>query len=446
MNTYARESHSYKRHFDQMASIDALGSTELWVRMLVIGVPLLVAYFAYDLAYPLIWFVIYGGALLLQKLLIAKSRRRIHRAWYWTMVIFNAVIALIFIILPCMLWLSNSPILMLGAVGLSLGSMLHSMSQRTKLPLFALGDALANSVFFVLVGVSLAGNFSAFADGVIVVVILAAMLFYYLNTLWSIFRVRTNLKIATERSIHAQKMEAMGRLTGGIAHDFNNILTVVKGNLELYKEVEDKAEQDYLAAEAFVAAQKAEKLTAHLLGFSRQAILVPQPIDLTEFISEFSTMVRRLLPENIDFQSQIPPDIWAVHADRTQFESALLNLVINARDAMPDGGEIRLAADRFVVGDVSPDLPQQARPGRYVRLTVSDTGHGISKTLQTQVFDPFFTTKDVGKGSGLGLSMAKGFTEQSKGWLDLFSEPGMGTVITIILPVAGEPRRGANDH
>ena len=249
------------------------------------------------------------------------------------------------------------------------------------------------------------------------------------------------LRAEAETRLHqAQKMEAVGQLTGGIAHDFNNILQVILGNLEiarisLQRSEERETKTAGIALKAIATAQRASQsagqLVQRLLAFSRQQRLEPTALDANALISDMADMIARTLGETIVVETVLEPDLWTIFADRNQLESALLNLVVNARDAMPDGGRLmiettNLELDRALDGDIPS--------GQYVLVSVSDTGCGIAKELQGKVFEPFFTTKDVGMGSGLGLSMVYGFVKQSRGHVRLYSEVGSGSVIRIYLP------------
>ncbi|MEO0358971.1 MAG: ATP-binding protein, partial [Pseudomonadota bacterium] len=275
------------------------------------------------------------------------------------------------------------------------------------------------------------------AERSMVVLLFGAMIFYYFSALVSVFRVRASLRQATLRSGEAQKMNAIGQLTRGVAHDFNNILTVVLGNLELYHEVDDPEDKDRLAEEARLAAERASVLTAQLVAFARQSTLVPVAIKLPQFLHQFSQMVERVMPSDVDFKYSVPRGVADIFVDKSLFEMALLNLVLNGRDAMPNGGRLRVTAQPLTVGSTSRFALQEGLPtGHYVQVMVSDTGVGIPLLIQSRVFDPFFTTKKVGHGSGLGLSMAKGFAEQSSGALLMDSRPDVGTIFSFVLPCA----------
>ena len=232
-----------------------------------------------------------------------------------------------------------------------------------------------------------------------------------------------------------QKMEAVGHLTGGIAHDFNNMLSVVIGNLNM---VQRRLAKGDVAISGFVesameGANRAATLTSRLLAFSRQQPLAPQPIEANRLVSGMSDLLARTLGETIAVETVLGAGLWRTEADPAQLESALVNLAVNARDAMADGGRLTIETGNAHLDD---DYAARAavNPGQYVMIAVSDTGSGMSRDTLDKAVDPFFTTKPVGKGTGLGLSQVYGFVKQSGGHLRIYSEPGQGTTVKIYLP------------
>ncbi len=246
----------------------------------------------------------------------------------------------------------------------------------------------------------------------------------------------------------AQKLEAVGQLTGGIAHDFNNLLAVLLGNLELLAENPDAdGRQDFLD-DSIRAARRGRELTRSLLNFARRAQLNPEPLRLNDVLTESERLFQRVLPEAIELRVSGEPDLSLVSLDRATLDSALLNLVINARDAMKGQGQLSLETTNLTIGpDVLDASPDPIRPGRYVMVAVSDTGSGIAPEHLPQVTDPFFTTKPTGAGTGLGLSMVQGFAKQSGGFMRIYSEPGQGTTtVKLFFPVRdGLPSTPAPD-
>lgn len=237
--------------------------------------------------------------------------------------------------------------------------------------------------------------------------------------------------------IQAQKMEAVGQLTGGISHDFNNLLTIILGNLDwLSERVADDEKSSHLAEEAIKAARRGADLTQRLLTFSRKQDLRPELIKLPELISRFEPLLLRALRETIVFEKDFGKKLWSVLVDPGQLENAVMNLCINSRDAMPNGGTLNLRARNFVVNERFAENRTGMAIGDYVVLTVEDSGTGMTREVLQRACDPFFSTKEAGKGSGLGLSMVFGFARQSGGLVEMDSEVGRGSSVHLYLPRA----------
>ncbi|HLI10521.1 MAG TPA: PAS domain S-box protein [Alphaproteobacteria bacterium] len=251
---------------------------------------------------------------------------------------------------------------------------------------------------------------------------------------------RREAEAAREQLRQAQKMEALGQLTGGIAHDFNNLLAVILGNLDLLQEeATESTLQEYIAP-CMKAALRGSELTQRLLAFGRKQALLPKTISLNDLVTHFSGLLRRTLGERIGVVTTLAADLWTVKIDPSQFEHVLLNLAVNARDAMPGGGKLIIETKNVSLDSDYTAQNPDVTPGDYAMVAVSDTGTGMTPAVAARAFEPFFTTKGIGKGSGLGLSMVYGFVKQSAGHVKIYSEPGKGTSIKIYLPRAeGEP-------
>jgi CheY-like chemotaxis protein/nitrogen-specific signal transduction histidine kinase len=261
----------------------------------------------------------------------------------------------------------------------------------------------------------------------------------------------TERKAAEERAQQSQKMEGIGQLTGGVAHDFNNLLTIIIGNLEALQRHlrDDGVDVDRLkrsADNAMRGARRAESLTQRLLAFSRQQPLEPKPVDVGRLVTGMSDLLRRTLGEQISVETVLAGGLWRAMADPNQLEIAILNLAVNARDAMSRGGKLTLETANVHLDDRYAAAQVDVLPGQYVMLAVSDNGEGMPPEVKAKAFDPFFTTKDIGHGTGLGLSQVYGFVKQSRGHVKIYSEAGQGTTIKIYLPRDGTPAPDAEEE
>jgi len=248
---------------------------------------------------------------------------------------------------------------------------------------------------------------------------------------------RAEIDELDRRLRQAQKMEAIGQLTGGIAHDFNNLLTVILGNAELLVDsLAHQPELRGLAEMSATAAERGAELTGRLLAFARLQALDPRAVEVDRLVDDMSAMLRRTLGEQIGIETVYAKELCRGYVDRGQLEAALLNLCINARDAMADGGHLTIELANAELDEDYAQRHGDVTPGRYLMIAVSDTGTGMTPEVLAHAFEPFFTTKEVGKGSGLGLSMVYGFIKQSEGHVNIYSEPGGGTTVRLYVPCA----------
>jgi len=246
-----------------------------------------------------------------------------------------------------------------------------------------------------------------------------------------------------DRYLQAQKLESIGRLAGGVAHDFNNLLTVINGYSDMA--LERLSEDDPMRAEIDqirIAGARAADLTQQLLVFSRKQVVQPRPLDLNEVVRESEKMWRRLLGEDIELKTCLAPTVGLVMADLGQVHQVLMNLVVNARDAMPDGGRLVLETAEVEIDAGYVEEHPEASAGRFVLLAITDSGIGMDAETRKHIFEPFFTTKGPAQGSGLGLSTVYGIVKQCQGWIGIYSEPGKGTALKVYLPRAGDSREG----
>jgi PAS domain S-box-containing protein len=239
----------------------------------------------------------------------------------------------------------------------------------------------------------------------------------------------------------AQKMEAVGQLAGGVAHDFNNMLAVIRLNAELLlmDEEQHAAETREALKHVVEASERAANLTRQLLAFSRKHVLQLQPLMLNQVVANLTKMLNRVISENIDLQCHYAASLPYVQADTGMMEQVILNLVVNARDAMPEGGQLRVATEQLTLDETHARVNPAARAGEFVCLLVSDTGTGIAPEVLPRIFEPFFTTKDIGKGTGLGLATVYGIVQQHQGWIEVSSQVGEGSAFKVFLPAIPAP-------
>ncbi|MEL7115890.1 MAG: ATP-binding protein [Pseudomonadota bacterium] len=325
------------------------------------------------------------------------------------------------------LWAQPGMLLPVGGLLFMVASMLHSVS----FPGMAWRRRMINASIVALMMAMFVAVWIAQGEPLRDCATLAAgfaLIFcYFAYALYQIAESERRLADQTQRRVEAERTAAVGAITGGVAHDFNNLLTAVMGNLELTRETASWAEQRELIDNAYREARRGADLTADLLSFSRKAVLSPVDVDVNDVITAYKGLIRDTLPSTIEIVLNLTSvELPKLTIDLAKFQTMLLNLVINARDAMPDGGVLEIRTERI-------------EDKHCVEITVSDSGVGISNEILPRVTDPFFSTKPVGQGSGLGLSMVRGFVEQSGGVLTIRSDPGAGTRVAACLPYKVSP-------
>jgi len=259
------------------------------------------------------------------------------------------------------------------------------------------------------------------------------------STLFGVAQDVTERRLMEDQLRQSQKMEAFGQLTSGAAHDFNNLLAIIQGNAELLSEKEEfeEGQNRRMLETILVATDRGAKLTQSMLTFARRQKLDPTLTAIDQIVTNTVSILRRTIDETIDLRTAIEPDIGCCLVDSVMLENALINMVVNSRDAMPKGGVVTLGVKELKTSEPTNLMLEDLPPGSYLELSVEDTGQGMSSDTMQKIFEPFFTTKGVGKGTGLGLSMVYGFVKESAGYIDVQSKLGIGTIIRLYLPNAG---------
>ena len=423
---------------DRITAIrDSLGGarTELIVRFLLpgIGVSLIavlienVTVFIFYLFYLLTEAMLYGY--------FATRQAHCTRAEYILALCLAALSSGAFVATAIYMWWTMVPLAQFGAFCLVSGFAIFLLARNSLVVELIIIDAVAILIGSVNAGVSFAITLSDQAHPAVTLSFALMILTYFMVSLHSVYDTRVKLRRAEDRAIVVERLEAVGRLTGGVAHEFNNILTAVLGHLDLYGHLTHPSEKDSCVAAAHQAATRAANLTSQLLFFARKARLSAVATDLTEYLTVFADRAGDFLPKSIDLRTVLSANLPIVMVDRDNLDIVLLQLVLNARDALGEAGTLTLALEHLVVP--VPRKMQGATelaPGSYCVIRVEDDGIGISPAHLTRIFEPFFTTKTKGQAAGLGLPMVAGFAEMSGGAVSVSSQLGVGAAVQLYLP------------
>ncbi|THH38954.1 hypothetical protein E4Z66_05195 [Aliishimia ponticola] len=428
--------HSTAYDLTGMKKFHRLDRREIQVRLGLLGIMALAVGVWLEQPVFLIHFAIYFVANLAVAWIMRHAPFETSRAGFMTYGLVASLPMSLIVLSTLTLWASDEPFLQVLAMMLLCSNLFNMLTVRAVAPILINWDVL-----WAMLGVICLVAMEAMTHGLSMRVLVfalccAGMMLYFVNCAGVIVRFRRRLDAARLSEQERSKMEAIGRLTGGVSHDFNNLLTVILGSIELSRLTKEDAEREALLAEAEHAGRRAARLTAQLLSFSRQSVLTPRDVDIANEMRKLRSFLLRILPPSIWVEVVPPPEgLGNVRLDPGKLETVLVNLALNARDAMPDGGTLELSARDIGIQRSEQVEGLHLAPGQYVVMQMRDTGEGIAPATLPLVTEPFFTTKTVGEGSGLGLSMVKGFAEQSGGALEIKSRLGEGTIVRLYIPV-----------
>lgn len=417
-------------------SFENLNSKEMSRRFRAVALIFLVGLFLDQNGWTIAgWAVAYLTSLFFYVKWVQKLPDQIGKAQFRKVVAARFFVLSLFMFLPLFAWSHQDFMYRVCGFIAAIGPMMNAMSARGREPLLRTTDLISVGGAYLIMSLEVFILSQDFIGGLFFAFVLLVLFTYFFQAVRDAVRTRTELENVRSAQIKEERLRSLGQLTGGVAHDFNNLLTVIIGNVNLLEETVDLKDEmaRELMREIDGAAQRAADLTAQLLIFSRKSELEAREVSLGEALAKSEMLIRRLLPATHTLSMDLRSDK-TVLVDYKRLENVLVNLVINARDAMVDGGTIRVTLD-----EMAP--PERLSGNKALRLSVVDTGIGIPEDIRDRVLEPFFTTKPVGKGSGLGLSMALGFAEQSGGILTLRSKEGQGTRVSIWLPVLPEVER-----
>ncbi|QDC10976.1 hypothetical protein FHY55_17820 [Oceanicola sp. D3] len=431
----------YSVHLGVLRSAERVRSAEFSARLLLLLIGTATGTLLMGLTLLPLWLGVYYAAVGLEKFVLWRWPQATSRRFFAVMVGISLLIASLFAALPVYLWLHENNALKYGAMILLVGGVLNVFLVRARI--WQISAAYMAPLGGAFLAIS-ASTYEAPGGGPLfytTLILSATIICYFLIAVYEANRSHRRLLDTERQFFQAQKMEAVGTLAGGLAHDFNNMLSVVQGNLEMIRTAESDSDREAFCTEALTACWRGAALTRQLLALSRGPMMEPVRLDPEDVLLEVERLVRRVAPPNIGLSVTAEPDLPHILADETTLQAALLNLAINARDAMPEGGRMHFQARHLTREDPHPAwLPS----GAYVALSVCDNGIGIPEEIIGKVFDPFFSTKAKGHGTGLGLSMVEGFAHQANGHAHAESQSGHGSRFTLYLPaVSAVPRPAA---
>ena len=413
----------YSDQIDDLRRADASSATEISLRFVLIAATSLILWATTENLAMLVWGFGYIGMSGTYILFLASRRLSGSLRTYLTFLCLSILLSCWYVSAMIYLITLDSRVYEFFGICGIIGLGLYYLSRHSDLTLLAIWDNILMSLSILGAVLAYIGKSDSTAGMLIIAFAGLGISAYYSLNFFEMMRTRAKLRLTQEAEAEAQKMRAVGQLTTGIAHDFNNILTVIRGNLDLLTELPEADDRDVMVNEARNSVDRAAHLVRQLLAFSRKSQMMRSDLELGSFLKAFRASLQGLLPDSISIDVAMPPEDIRIRTDRHLLEAALLNCALNARDAMmPRGGTLRLRTE------------QSTTPGE-IAILIEDSGPGLHEDIIDRVTEPFFTTKSVGEGSGLGLSMVKGFAEQSGGRLELNNLPQGGLQVALFLPL-----------
>jgi len=414
----------YVRFLKDARNLEGVPTAEFAVRIALIAVGLAVTMYFITLDVLPYWMAAYFALVLLEKYVASGRANLSPTVRFGALIVLSFFLSAIFAGLAIYIWYQDGLAWQFGALLMMVGLLVHVFLVRSNHWAMAIAYTVPIAVALFAMSLRFLQFGIASPEFVITLVLTCCAVVYIAISVWAANTKHQNLLDAQDRFMQAQKTETLGVLTGGIAHDFSNVLSVIQGNLELMKDYPNASEREAFLKDAIAATQRGADLTAQLLSYSRNSNTAPVAVPADKVLHDVADMARRILPETISLNIALPSPVAPVVVDETLFQSALMNLIINARDAMPQGGDLTLRM-----------MPATLEGGAHgVAVEVEDTGDGIPASVLDKVTAPFFSTRSEGKGSGLGLAMVSGFARQSGGDLEIVSRHGQGTRARLELP------------
>jgi signal transduction histidine kinase/CheY-like chemotaxis protein len=425
---------NYTKGLESLAKVETLDSLEFRVQFIAVFACVATAVATTGLSILFAWFALHYSLVFLERKVASRFAKLGTPLAFYTIIGLNLAIGITFAWLPVYLWMQGQQSFYFAAMALLVGSTLNTFLIRSSLWYQAVCFVAPNAGAFLLIAVNIAGQGLPTGEVVALVVIASAVLLYFLVAVVEMHRMHVTHEQTRDQLLQSQKTEVIGRLTGGVAHDFNNLLNVISGYLEVALSEESETDRNTAIQGALKAATRGGNLVHQLLAFARKARLESRSVSVDTTLTELGEMANRVIPSSIVVDFGCNKSGLFVLADPVSLTTALLNLLLNARDAISGSGRIQLSA----TGAPSTELPAGMTYDKaytdFVLFTVKDSGHGMSADLIDRVTEPFFTTKQVGFGSGLGLSMVQGFAQQSGGGIHIASNLGVGTTVYVALP------------